>query len=459
MPLDLHSPRPAGPFKRSLDDDYFESERPAKRPHLAPTPCHLDELRPPSPQSNAPALPESAKPYARAPITSHPAGGSVEARRICDWLTTGLPPWSSSALPPRPDSAPPKLAGGEDCLDLSDYQRPTAAAFAILHPMSQPQAQSVGQRSAASSRPGTANPRYRSIVFNNGIRIDHTGENIPNPLRRLLDTDILKTLPSSLSPEEIAEAVNTAVEIADDSEAQIYDLTRTALLPIQRREIGRGGNTLWNFDALPRNDDFTYPLATPKPDIHCGYPTGSKSTWSVKENAVINHPAISRYAQPTNGNCYPYYVLELKSEASGGTLWQAENQAAGSGPSCVNSVRQLLAEADPTQTPSTMDSIAFSACVTHRQVVFHVHFYLPEENLHYMSWIASCDTMRDVQRCNHITQNIVQYGLGTRQTIIRNALAKLHPFPLHWKMSRPSTAQASQTADEGAGPNKNQRTQ
>ncbi|KAL8725814.1 MAG: hypothetical protein Q9181_006273 [Wetmoreana brouardii] len=289
--------------------------------------------------------------------------------------------------------------------------------------------------SSQSSRPATSNANYRSVLFGNSICIDYTGNKIPVPLRKLLDTDILNTLPLQLSPEEIAEAVDTAVRIADNSEGKIYNLTCTALFPINRREIGQGGNTLWNFDALPRNGDYPYPLATPKPDIHCGYPTGLQTSWTVKELGVIDHPAARRYAQPTNDNCYPYFVFELKSEASGGTLWQAENQAAGSGSSCVNSMRQLLAEAYPSQTSSTIDSIAFSVCITHRQAVFHVHFYSPEDRLHYMSWIASCETIRDVQRCNHITQSIIQYGLGTRQTTIRNALAKLHPFPLHWKIS------------------------
>lgn len=466
MPLDVHSPRPQRPLKRPFDNDDSESKRPTKRPHLPPTPptpgYRLAELHPPCPQSKAPTPPETAKSQTRSLNTSHAADYPGTARRIGVWLATGLPPWSSSDLPQRPDSAPPKLAGSEGILDLSDYQGPTTAALATVQPMSQAQAPSFGQRSVASghsSRPGTSNANYRSVLINNSIRIDHTGEKIPEQLRRLIDTDILKTLPSHLSPDEIAEAVNTAVEIADDSESKIYDLTGTALFPIKRREIGRGGNTLWNFDALPRNDDYPYPLATPKPDIHCGYPTGPKTTWTVKENAVVDHPAVRRYSQPANDTCYPYYVLELKAEASGGTLWQAENQAAGSGSSCVNSMRQLLAEANPTQTSSTIDSIAFSACVTHRQVIFHVHFHSPEDRMHYMSWIASCETMRDVQRCNHITQSIVKYGLGARQTTIRNALAKLHPFPSHWKISRPSSAQVSQTADENAGNSKNRRTE
>lgn len=402
----------------------------------------------------------SLKRYFNDDDDSGTTGNSVNARRIGDWLATGLPPWFGNALPRRPDSAPPKLADSEELVNLSDYQGPTTAALAAVQPMSQPQAQSLGQRSVASgqsSRPGTSNANYRSVLFNNNVRIDYTGEKIPEQLRKLLDTDILKTLPSQLSPKEIAEAVNTAVKIANDSEGNIYDLIDTTLFPIKRREIKRGGNTLWSSDALPRNNDYLYPLATPKPDIHCGYPTGPNSTWTVKENAVIDHPAVRRYAQPTNDNCYPYFVFELKSEASGGTLWQAENQAAGSGSFCVNSMRQLLAEAYPSQTSSTIDSIAFSACVTHRQAIFHVHFYSSEDRMHYMSWIASCETMRDVQRCNHITQRIVQYGLESRQTIIRNALAKLHPFPLHWKLSRLSSAQASQTADEDAGPIKSRR--
>ena len=153
-------------------------------------------------------------------------------------------------------------------------------------------------------------------------------------------------------------------------------------------------------------------------------------------------------------------MLELKSEATGGTLWTAENQAAGSGACCVNVARWLLREANPSQEPSVMETIAFSACFSHRQVVWHVHWYCVANAQQYMSWIATHDTIRLVQPCNHLTLNVLDHGQGDRQTTLRGALARLYPISNHWKQARPASAMNSQAADkdnEDVGSNKSQR--
>ena len=121
-------------------------------------------------------------------------------------------------------------------------------------------------------------------------------------------------------------------------------------------------------------------------------------------------------------------------------------------------MRWLLKEAYPSQTPSIIDSIAFSVCVTHREAIFHVHFYCPEGDLHYMSWIATFESLRNPQGCSHMAEIILDLCLGARETTIRQALAQLVPFPKHWKTSRPASAQASPLADQETGSNKSQRT-
>ncbi|KAL9037058.1 MAG: hypothetical protein Q9214_005863, partial [Letrouitia sp. 1 TL-2023] len=158
--------------------------------------------------------------------------------------------------------------------------------------MSQSQRQSAGGGSVASgrsSRPSTSYADYRKILRNNGIEIDDIGEKIPADLRRFLDAHILKERSSKLSPEAISAAVETAISMEDSPEANVYSLADTALLPIKRPSIGRGGNTPWCSDGLPRNEVYPYPPATPKPDIHVGYLTDRASRWKVEENAVIDH--------------------------------------------------------------------------------------------------------------------------------------------------------------------------
>ena len=99
-----------------------------------------------------------------------------------------------------------------------------------------------------------------------------------------------------------------------------------------------------------------------------------KTRWSREENDVVDHRTATPYTRPARGNCFPFLVFELKSEAAGGTLWQAENQAAGSGAHCVNSMRWLFREANPSKCPSILDTVAFTIVATHREAVSHIHF-------------------------------------------------------------------------------------
>ncbi|KAK0951679.1 hypothetical protein LTS16_026040 [Friedmanniomyces endolithicus] len=302
----------------------------------------------------------------------------------------------------------------------------------------QSQKQSFGAGSVTSGRNArsvTSHPDYRSVLRNNCIHIDHTGKKIPPELREFLDSSIIKQKSEPLTPEAIAEAVQTAIEIADSPESNIYDLNGTAMLPIKRSDVGRGGNTPW-------------------------------STWTVEENAVIDHQQAKKITQPARGNCFPFFVFEMKSEAMGGTLWHAENQAAGSGACCVNAKRWLYREAYGTNDQLVVESIAFSACVTHREVVFHVHHYSAADNLYYMSHLEAFQTVRQVEECNNIVSNIFKHALESRQDKTREQVKLLYPFPAHWKKTRSASVMEPQkpAADEedaakDDASNKSQRTE
>ncbi|ERF72002.1 hypothetical protein EPUS_09326 [Endocarpon pusillum Z07020] len=458
MPLNIECPEPQRLLKRFLDESDSECPQPTKRQQLSPTPPAADhkdpqpsslKAPPPTPTEPSPLSTPSKKPGSK---DVDPAPASAPRRgRVDDWIAKGPLP--------RPSSAPPRLS----CIDPPVIPDPLVIPYPpvvpypgeeqrplleVLKEMSQ--SQSCGRGSATpgrNSRSATPHPDYRSILRNNGVFIDQTGAKIPQELRSLLDSAILNERSSSLSPEAIAEAVSTAVEVADSPEGNIYDLTGTAMLPIKRSDVGRGGNTLWYTDGLPRKQAYDTPLAKPKPDVHCGYLTGQRSDWTIEENAVIDHQRATRITQPAKGNSFPFFIFEMKSEAMGGTIWQAENQAAGSGACCVSAMRWLYREAYAAEDQPIVDSIAFSACVTHREVAFHVHHYSQAEARYYMSSIGTFQTVREVQACNNLVRNIFEHGLETRQKKTREALKQLYPFPQHWKKTRPAAVLDSQAAD------------
>ncbi|KAL8799653.1 MAG: hypothetical protein Q9182_005723 [Xanthomendoza sp. 2 TL-2023] len=481
MLLNIESPEPQNPLKRVFEECDSSSWPPTKRQQIQSTPLtpddSLDKAAQPSPLQPVSLAPDAPRPLKRIHEESFPSSlppskrtraeaappnfsPPKQQRRIEEWLADTSPPWTTSFTLTRTTSCPPRL---EACIPHTNFEQSGKSIKATqveerrgseeqlplleaLQKMSQLQ-RVVSTTSGRSSRLATSDPGYRGVLLNNGLRLDHTGKAIPPELRSFLDASILRERNEKLDQKEIDAAIEVAVDIADSPENNVYDLIATATFPIKRPDIGRGGNTPWYTDGLPRKTSYLFPLATPKPDIHCGYQVNQKSTWSTQENSVIDHQAASRLTQPTRSNCFPFLIFELKSEATGGTLWQAENQAAGSGSYSVNAVRWIYQEADGPEEPPIVDTIAFSACVTHRQVVIYVHWYSAVENQHYMSWIASLDTMHQVQQCNNIIQNIFDHCLNTRQKKIRAALEKLNPIPERWKQARSASEMNSPVPD------------
>ncbi|KAL9134499.1 MAG: hypothetical protein Q9175_004315 [Cornicularia normoerica] len=170
------------------------------------------------------------------------------------------------------------------------------------------------------------------------------------------------------------------------------------------------------------NSKYLFALPAPKPDRHYGYPNGQDSDWTDSEVAVVDHRVARPYTQPTRESLFPFYMIEIKSEATGGTLYVAENQAAISGAHSVHSLLWLRSQADPTrnsvETWTAKDAVTF-------------------------------------------VNNILDYGLEGRQSIFRDTLKLLHPISKQWKRARPTSALTdvaeSFTSDDGRS-SKSQRT-
>lgn len=462
MPLECKYPEPGGPLKRARELDGSDVERaPASKRHRLLTPSisdhHLDKPLP-SP-SLVPSQPQPARSLKRFLEHNDPDCARASKLPIHNWLQT-VPPHRRTSAPPRL-SCERALAtnASDDHLHLSFVPSQNIQQTSPLN-MAPSQGQSTERTSIASaqsSKPSTSSSIYRSILQNNGVFIDQTGEKIPKELRNFLDANILKKRQTKLPAEEVADTVNTAVHIANSAEGNIYNLIGAAMFPIKRNDVGQGGNTPWSTDALPRIAHYSNSLATPKPDIHIGYLTDMMTRWTYKENAIVDHRAATPYTRPTRGNCFPFLVFELKSEAAGGTLWQAENQAAGSGAHCVNSMRWLLREAYPSKPPSMLDTVAFTVVATHRGAVYYIHFYSDEDAIIYMSYFGTFSTLEeeDIQRSNDTTKNILEHGLGARQERIRAVLGDMEPCLERWKPSRP--ASVLDPAAESQGSNKSVR--
>ena len=355
------------------------------------------------------------------------------------------------------------LIGSKDLAAIGDHiDRPKSAP--AQEPMSQQDSQGVRPRSVASGKSSTSSPGYRSTLYRNGIIIDPFGRRMPEDIKNLVNTHILKERSSpELTEEELLEVKDTVEGVWDNAEPKASDLIRTKAFPTKRRGIAEGGNTQWSTDPLPTNPQYPHPISTPKPDFHYGYPTGPKSDLTDQEAAVADHRAARSRTQPTRDNINPFLAIEFKSEATGGTIWVAENQAAGSAAHIVHSLRWLLSQASPSRTCSNTDSVAFTSSLTQRTAVFHVAWYSEEERRIIMSYINDYSFMKDsdIQGCRSIVKNILDYGEDVRKPVVKKALGELFPFPTGWKVSRPvgaiSDTPPTSFADEETGSNKSKR--
>ena len=285
--------------------------------------------------------------------------------------------------------------------------------------------------------------RYRSVLEGNDVRIDPTGEKISEDVRGLLNTDILKKRTSPpLSQQQLMNTMRSMNKWGSSTENAVNGFISSPMFPIDHPGLSLGGNSPWPRAALPYDQDYGYPMSTPKPDYHLGYNPGMDSGFSKQQLHVVDHPYAKPYTQPGTGNILPFLTVELKSEATGGTLFHAENQAAGSGTYCQRSMEWLLDQAKASQNLRETDTVAFSMSGTGRLVVLSVHWHSLEDRTYYMSYVKGFQTSEkdQVQACHSTVKNIIDWAVGTRHKRFGNVLQQLFPLSQQWTDKRTATA-------------------
>ncbi|EEH17196.1 hypothetical protein PABG_07283 [Paracoccidioides brasiliensis Pb03] len=345
----------------------------------------------------------------------------------------------------RPNTAPPFLSTEKlsaPVLDQFDFRLPSCELELDMSQQDLMKRDSVA--SSSHTKLSISDPLYRVAVHRNGITLDLTGRAIAEEpdIKELLNTYVLKPREGSppLSDEETNEVVMVAGDLMNYGEGKLMNIIHTRAFPVRRLGVIEGANLLWTTEPLPMNPEYLYHLAAPKPDRHYGYAHESEICWKDEEMNVICHRTAQPYTQPTRENILPFLALEFKAEATGGTLYCAENQCAGSGTHSVASQRWFLKQAFPSQDPATTDAVAFVGTVSSRMAVFYIVWYSNIKARYIMSKIKAISLMEalDIQPCRDLVNNIMDYGMGQRLRRIREALAKLHPIPPHWDEISPS---------------------
>ena len=317
--------------------------------------------------------------------------------------------------------------------------------------MKKPGTPSSHRQPATEPQIGAEDQRYPSVLEHNGIILDHTGRQKPTSIEEFVLGLEKKRDSPPLTQKEINVVLDVAERIADGNEAPGCEILTTPMVPLSYREneMSWGGNSPWHRKPLPNDPVYPHQLSTPKPDRHYGYPI--KNSWDAQQATVLDAAYLRPFARPTPRNYFPFLAIEAKAEASGGTLWVAQNQAAGSGSHMVNSIKQLLDEAqltkDATVHHTGTEALSFTITLNQREAYIWINFIMDKKIVmspvnSYQYWKPS-----DVQACHIAIKNLLDYCLDKRKATIVRALGELFPLPAHWNLST-ATSEASTAVSE-----------
>jgi hypothetical protein len=150
-------------------------------------------------------------------------------------------------------------------------------------------------------------------------------------------------------------------------------------------------------------------LKTPKPDLVFGYDQSAFNYQETKTNRSI--PSIASISPII---FHPFFAVEWKVGQTGGSMFDAENQAACDGAAMVWARQQLhhLATGDYGH-PSV--SVCFSLTIDSSCAFLWVHWFDPETGYHMMniqeSLLRNAQLMRKLRA---MIANVVDWGLGVR---------------------------------------------
>ncbi|KAK1147847.1 hypothetical protein N8T08_000360 [Aspergillus melleus] len=326
------------------------------------------------------------------------------------------------------------------------------------------------QKQRAFSKPNDSTYRT-STLFRASIFVD---TEIPRTVRDLVSRVLDVSEPLSMGIMDLAskiqrESIELAalqagkaewVEIFHDA---IKDLKSTDLLSVRNRDW-RGDVTpdvhqpadtvlpVWGESAPPSSSGQhlgnTFSLKTPRPDVSVGIADaslesvlrparGDNARFFLNDlqdtEALISDPGLTRLHLR-----FPFFVIETKSGAAGGNLYQAQNQAAVSGASAINILRGV-AELHELEYPkrhggkevhSAVDLplLAFSMTMEGPVCEIWAHFWDSNKKGYCMTNIGVWRTTSETGALEVVSRlsRILRWGSGGLKSAVAERLSNLY---------------------------------
>ena len=282
-----------------------------------------------------------------------------------------------------------------------------------------------------------ASPSYRDVLRRHGVHFQTHGD-IPPHIKEFAQGIIQgeRTSPG-LSDDQMSQFQRDLSDYSnsDESLTKAFLQQSTSLFPLPRdyrdqtHQIATGGDIPFDRTALPFNKDSGGPpIVQPRSDLHFGY---SATSFSDSEDRAMKQPRLAPYAQPNTANYWPFFAVEFKSLSRGGTSWVAQNQNAATGSHCVSSITTLLEYCGQHDLPKhEIQSLAFSCVADYEGAALWVHWRERGNDGRFL--MSELDYFRfqkpdNVRSFRAGVRNIIDYGLGDRLTMVKQALMDLLP--------------------------------
>ncbi|KAI9760931.1 MAG: hypothetical protein M1840_002173 [Geoglossum simile] len=172
-------------------------------------------------------------------------------------------------------------------------------------------------------------------------------------------------------------------------------------------------------------------LKTPKPDLAFGYRASAFSPTQTLTNTTYDR--ISRLSP---GILHPFIVLEWKSTATGGTQFDAQNQAARTAAAIIYSQRTLHGVANTSDTGSAVNSACFSCTIDSATVYLWIHWCQdtgePPATCYHMELLFQLflSDREAVWRLRRMINNIFEWGMGERLRWVMGVLDRIAASPV-----------------------------
>lgn len=293
-----------------------------------------------------------------------------------------------------------------------------------------------------------ASSTYRwGVLRPNGVRFKFEHDILPENVARHRDIVALRPRndSSTMTSEDARRLAIQLREKENGEESKIENILKASILVPPTSAVGLQINekSHFNVQLLPKgarrhvegflSQEFAT-ISQPKPDLAYGY---QECVFDVQETDMFytvmtteeGHPVNLRtISQPAPEIFWPFLIVEAKAQAKGTNCYQASNQCAGGGSSCLNSIatlNELARQATGKESPCA-DSVAYSLAIDSEMAILYIHW----REFPTSYFLQRIDTYlvrksSDLVRLSTHLRNIVDWGLGTRLEQVRASLNDL----------------------------------